>query len=160
EEQVEVLGSLILQWLFQATYARGTGQSKSYLIAVDEFVHLLEAPGIARRFTTALTTARSFGLTLMLLHHNFAQLPASLREVILGNADLIALFRTSTRNATFFGDFLPESHRPDDPMSVDRRQAGRALEELQRLPARRCYWYDRRRPYRAVRLRTPDVALA
>lgn len=160
EEQVEVLGGLILQLLFQATYARGSGSRRSYLLAIDEFFHLLESPGLERRFETALTTARSFGLSLMLINHNFAQLPTALREIILGNADLIGLFRTSGRNAEFFGDFLPEA----DPESLAENPAGaeprrdrrRQLEALQRLPNRHCYWYDRRKPYRALHLRVPD----
>jgi hypothetical protein len=165
EEQVDVVGSLFLQFLFQATYARRPGRRTPYLLAIDEFFHLLEAPALARRFATALTTCRSFGLSLMLIHHNFAQLPPALREAVLVNCDAVALFRTSSRNAEFVGDFLPtvdpetvsrswargERHRT--PGEIRRHQ----LELLQRLPNRHCYWYDRRRPYRAVRLRVPDV---
>ncbi len=164
EEQVEVLGSLFFQLLFQAVYARGTGRGRPYLLAVDEFFHLLDAPALDRRFETALTTARSFGLSVMLIHQNFAQLPTGLREIILGNCDCAALFRTSGRNAEFFGDFLPEVD-PEILMQV-RASGGRTLsreetrrhhlEALQRLPNRCCYWYDRRRPHRAIRLRVPN----
>ncbi|MBI3825648.1 MAG: DUF853 family protein [Candidatus Rokubacteria bacterium] len=163
EEQVEVLGSLFLQLLFQATYARGSGERRGYLIAADEFFHLLEAPGLAKRFETALTSVRSFGLSLMLIHHNFAQLPVALREIVLGNCDLMTLFRTSGRNAEHFGDFLPEV----DPETFSDASAAlrmsrtesrrRQLEALQRLPDRHAYWYDRRKPYRALKLRVPDV---
>lgn len=162
EEQVEVLGGLFLQLLFQATYARGSGQGRPYLLVIDEFVHLLNSPALARRFETALTTTRSFGLSLMLIHHNFAQLPPALRETALANTDLMALFRTSGRNAQYFGDFLPES----DPEFADARHASsedsrrQQLESLQRLPNRQCYWYDRRKSYRALRLRVPDVSSA
>jgi len=161
EEQVEILGGLFLQLLLQAAYSRGTGRRRGYLLAVDEFFHLLDSPGVSRRFQTALTTARSFGLSLMLIHHNFAQLPSTLREIVLGNCDLVALFRTSGRNAEFFGEFLPET----DPESLHRRSgetgSGRPdrrqqLEMLQRLPDRTLYWYDRRQPYRALRLHAPS----
>src|SRR5207245_11189337 len=115
------------------------------------------------RFQTALTTARSFGLSLMLIHHNFAQLPSALREIVLGNCDLVALFRTSGRNAEFFGEFLPETdqdcfrYRSSETRHgrPDRRQQ---LETLQRLPDRTLYWYDRQQPYRALKLRAPDFA--
>jgi hypothetical protein len=164
EEQVEVMGSLFLQLLLQAVYARGTGAKTSYLLAVDEFFHLLEAPGLTRRFETALTTTRTYGLALMLIHHNFAQLPPGLREIILGNCDLVALFRTSVRNAEHFGDFLPTvdpelvmKTRPD-AKRLSRDQVRRhQLEALQRLPDRTCFWYDRRRHHRAIRMRIPDV---
>jgi hypothetical protein len=126
---------------------------------------LLDAPGLADRFATALTTLRSFGVHLALVMHNFSQVPPSLRETLLGNCDLMALFRTSSRNAEFFGDFLPDV----DPELVaaalrrsgeipSRNDMRRSLnEQLQRLPDRRCFWYDRRQPYRSVSVRVPDV---
>ncbi len=164
EEQVEVIGSLLLQLLFQAAYAGGS-RAMSYQLVCDEFFHLLDAPALAKRFETALTTLRSFGVTLSLVMHNFSQVPGSLRETLLANCDLMALFRTSTRNAQFFGEFLPEL----DPESALQalRKSGRApsrfeaksqqIERLQRLPNRHAYWYDRRKPYRALLLRVPDV---
>src|SRR5207248_3268204 len=89
----------------------------------------------------------------------------SLRETILGNCDVMALFRTHARNAQYFGDFLPEldpeiveqalrkTGKPPHRMEVKSQLTAR----LQQLPARHCYWYDRRRPYRALPLRVPDV---
>lgn len=164
EEQVEVVGSLLLQLLFQAAFAGGS-RTRPYQLVCDEFFHLLDAPALAKRFETALTTLRSFGVTLSLVMHNFSQVPGSLRETLLGNCDLMALFRTSSRNAQFFGEFLPEL----DPESALQalRKSGRPpgrfeakslqIERLQRLPNRHCYWYDRRKPYRALLLRVPDV---
>jgi hypothetical protein len=164
EEQVEVIGSLFLQLLFQAAFAAGRGR-RPYQIVCDEFFHLLDAPGLGKRFETALTTFRSFGVTLSLVMHNFAQIPGTLRETILANCDVIATFRTSSRNAQFFGEFLPES----DPeiLSEALRKTGKPpakfemksqlVERLQRLPNRMLYWYDRRRPYRAVPVRARDV---
>src|SRR5207249_10076062 len=144
-----------------AAYSRGTGRSRGYLLAVDEFFHLLDSPGMSRRFQTALTTARSFGLSLMLIHHNFAQLPSALREIVLGNCDLVALFRTSGRNAEFFGEFLPETDPDCLGKDSEERRHGRPdrrqqLETLQRLPDRTLYWYDRQQPYRALKLRAPN----
>lgn len=165
EEQVTVLGNLFLQILLQAVYARGSGNQRPYLLALDEFFHLLEAPTLAHRFETAIPTVRSFGLSLMLIHHNFAQLPATLREIMLANCDLVALFRTSARNAEFFGDFLPDA----DPSFLEKaaarglerlsREALRRyqLEALQRLPGREAFWYDHRRPHRAIRLSAGDI---
>lgn len=164
EEQVEVIGSLVLQLLFQSAFAAGRGR-KPYQIVCDEFFHLLDAPGLGKRFETALTTLRSFGVTLSLVMHNFAQIPGTLRETILANCDIVATFRTSSRNAQFFGEFLPET----DPEIVAEalRRTGKPpgkfdiksqlVERLQRLPNRMVYWYDRRRPHRAVRVRVPDL---
>jgi hypothetical protein len=165
EEQVEVVGSLLLQLLFQGAFAGENGRRQPYQIVCDEFFHLLDAPNLAKRFETALTTLRSFRVTLSLVMHNFAQISGTLRETILGNCDVMALFRTSSRNAQYFGEFLPEL----DPEIVEKalQKTGKPphrmevrsqlIERLQRLPNRTCYWYDRRRPYRALHLRVPDV---
>jgi hypothetical protein len=149
EEQVEILGSLIFQLLLQATYGRGTGNGRPYLLALDEFVHLLSAPGLARRFETALTTVRSFGLSLMLIHHNFAQLPPALREIVLGNCDLLALFRTSARNAAAFGDILAETAAATG--GFPDRMA------IHQLPNRCFLWHDRRTLHPPILLRAPDL---
>lgn len=168
EEQTEIMASLLLQFLFQAVFAGGGAgkDRRPYQIIMDEFFHLLEAPALERRFETALTTLRSFGVTLSLVMHNFSQIPASLRETILGNCDLMAIFRTSSSNAHFFGDFLPES----DPEIVQKslskygktpaKQEIRSLllERLQRLPDRHCYWYDKRKPHRALLLKVPNLS--
>ncbi len=163
EEVVALLGSLLLQLLFQAAYA-SEGKHRPYLVVLDEFFHLLAAPALADRFATALTTLRSFGVHLALVMHNFSQVPPALRETMLANCDLMALFRTSGRNAEFFGDFLPDV----DPEMVGSalRRSGEVpsrsemrrhlMEKLQRLPNRMCYWYDRRKPYRAVQVRVAD----
>jgi len=165
EEQVDLIGSLVLQLLLQASYSTSPGH-RPYVVVLDEFFHLLAAPNLADRFATALTTLRSFGVHLCLVMHNFAQVPATLRETILGNCDLMALFRTSARNADFFGDFLPDR----DPQALasslwqptayrqNRNDVRRLLaERLQRLPDRHCYWYDRRQPYRALPVRVVNV---
>jgi hypothetical protein len=163
EEQVEVIGSLILQLLFQAAYA-GKGR-RPYQLVCDEFFHLLDAPGLGKRFETGLTTLRSYGVTLGLVMHQFSQVPGGLREAILGNCDLVATFRTSGRNAQFFGDFLPETD-PDVIRESLRRTGrppgkfevkGQLVERLQRLPNRHCYWYDRQKRHRAVLVRVPDL---
>lgn len=165
EEQVAVFGSLLLQLLFQGAFAGQNNRRRPYQIVCDEFFHIVDAPGLAKRFETALTTLRSFGVTLALVMHNFSQISGTLRDTILGSADMIALFRTSSSNAQKFGDFLPEL----DPEIVEKalQKTGKPphrmevksqlMERVQRLPNRHCYLYDRRRPYRALLLRVPDV---
>jgi hypothetical protein len=126
---------------------------------------LLDAPALEKRFETALTTLRSFGVMLSLVMHNFSQISGGLRESILNNCDYTAVFRTHSRNAQFFGDFLPEL----DPEIVGAtlRKTGRPpakhevraqlLSRLQQLPDRHCYFYDKQKPYRALLVRVPDV---
>lgn len=164
EEQVELIGSLLLQMFFQRAYALGDCRSRPYQLFLDEFFHLLEAPELSKRFDRALTSLRSFGLHLALVMHNFTQVSPALRETILGNCDHIAVFRTSAHNAQAFGEFMPEY----DPALATRlapggRKAGRSeirrvlVEQLQRLPNRTYYWYDRTKPYRAIRVTVPNV---
>src|SRR6266571_9243840 len=102
---------------------------------------------------------------LTLVMHNFSQVSPALRETILGNTDIMALFKTSSTNIHFFGDCVPEI----DPRFVAQElgKSGRAPtkqemrsrlnEHLQRLPKQHCYWYDRNKPYRAILLRTADL---
>lgn len=165
EDLVNVVASLFLQSLFDAAYASGD-RHRPYLIVLDEFFHLLRAPVLAERFATALATLRSFRVHLALVMHEFLQAPPEIRSSLLTHADIIGVFRSSARNAEFFGDFLPdvapelveEALRRGDPPPSRRETRAHLLEQLQRLPNRELYWYDRRQPYRALRLRVPDVS--
>lgn len=161
EEQAEVVGSLFFGLIMQAAYAASPAR-RSYQLFIDEFVNLLGQPSLSRRFRTALTTFRSYRIHLGLVMHNFSQVDGALRETLLGNADCVALFRTSSRNAEFFGDFVDtrDAAMLGDPWaSFASSRARRALvmERLQRLPARHAWWYDRRKAHRAVLLRVADV---
>jgi hypothetical protein len=164
EEQVNIIGSLILQLLFQGAFNTVPNRRRPYQIILDEFFHLLDAPALEKRFATSLTTLRSFGVNLSLVMHYFSQASA-MRDSILSSCDLMAIFRNDSRNSQLFGDFLPEL----DPEIVKQslRKTGRLparhevraqlIERLQRLPQRHCYWYDKGKPYRSLLLRVPDL---
>jgi len=166
EEQVDLIGSLLLQLLFQGAYSAVSGKRRPYQIILDEFFHLLDAPALEKRFDTALTTLRSFGVTLSLVMHNFSQVPGSLRDSILNNCDFMAIFRTYARNAQYFGDFLPEldpeivveSLRKTGQLPAKHEMRVQLTERLQRLPDRHCYWYDKRKPYRGLLVRVPELS--
>lgn len=163
EEQVTVLGGLVLQSFFQAAYST-SGDHKPYLLVLDEFFHLLGAPALAERFATGLAALRSFGLHLALILHEFSQVPSALREAILTHCDYTATFRSSARNAALLGDFVPDldpdlvagALRRGEAVPTRREMHQRNLERLQRLPSRTMYWYDRRQAHRAVLVRVPD----
>lgn len=166
EEQVDLMASLILQLLFQAALSTVSDKRRPYQIIMDEFFHLLEAPALEKRFNTALTTFRSFGVMFSLVMHNFSQVPGGLRENIINHCYYMAIFRTSSRNAQNFGDFLPEHdaaylkqvlRKTGRPPSKHEVRA-HLIENLERLPDRHCYWYDKRKPYRALLLRVPDIS--
>src|SRR5262249_44636378 len=165
EEQVAVIGSLLLQLLFQAAYAGGSARKRPYQLILDEFFHLIKAPALSQRFETALTSLRSYNVMLTLVMHYFNQVGSTMRASILNSSEVMAIFKNDSQNSQFFGDFLPEL----DPEYVAKelRKSGRAptkqemrsrhLENLQRLTKQHCYWYDRNKPYRAILLRTPDL---
>lgn len=166
QEQVDIIGSLLLQFLFQGAFAKTSSRGRRPVqLVCDEFFHLLDAPDLAKRFGTALTTLRAFGVTLTLVMHNFMQIPPILKDTVLACSDVVGLFRTSSSNARPFGDFLPDL----DPEIVEQaiRRTGKPphkmevksqlTERIQRLPNRHCYFYDRRQPYRALLIRVPDL---
>lgn len=163
EEQAEMLAALFLNLFFQAAYS-AQGRLRPFTMILDEFFHVL-TPSLTRRVTTALTTLRSYRVNLVLVLHTFSQVEPTLRETILGNCDAMAMFRTSGKNAEWLGDFLPnhdsqltaEMLRRTGEFPSHRAVRAAMIERLQRLPGRHCFWYDRRRPHRAILLRVPDV---
>ena len=158
-----MLSGLFLNLFFQAAYSSGR-RAYPFTLLADEFFHIL-TPALTLRFTSALTTLRSYGVNLLLVFHNFTQVDRDLREAILGNCDTLAIFRTSGKNAECLGDFLP-THDPELAAALMRRSGefpsyrvmrAAMLERLQRLPNRHCYWYDKRQSHRALLMRVPDV---
>lgn len=163
EEQVEMLSALFLNLFFQAAYS-SSRRAYPFTLLADEFFHIL-TPALTRRFNSALTTLRSYGVNLTLVFHTFTQVEPELRDAILGNCDTLAIFRTSGKNSDCLGDFLP-THDPELAAELMRRSGefpsyrvlrAAMIERLQRLPNRHCYFYDKRQPHRAVLMRVPDV---
>ena len=165
EEQVAVIGSLILQLLFQAAYAGGSARSQPYQLILDEFFHLIKAPALSQRFETALTSLRTYGVMLTLVMHYFTQVGSTMRDSILNSCEFMAIFKNDSRNSQYFGDFLPELDpelvagelRKSGRMPTKQEMRSHHLENLQRLPKQHCYWYDRNKAYRAILLRTADL---
>lgn len=167
EALVDLFGSLFLQALFQAVFA-AEGSGRPRLMLLDEFFHLIEAPSLAARFSTMLASARSFGVSLGFIMHQFAQVPKELREALLGNVGLAGIFRTAQANAAHFADFLPgadprlveEALRRGEATPSRAATRGRLMERLQRLPDRAMFWWDRRQPYNAVPVQVLDFVEA
>jgi hypothetical protein len=165
EEQMDLVASLTLQLLFQATFNTESGKRRPYQIILDEFFHVLDAPALEKRFETALSTVRAFGLSIALVMHNFAQISPNLRDSILNNCDYMAIFRTHSHNAQYFGDFLPEldpeivAEALNKTGSAPSRHeiAAQLINRLQQLPNRQCYFYDKQKPYKAVLVHVPDI---
>lgn len=98
EEPSRLLGGMIATALQQAALARTTIPERErtpFHLFVDEFHNYTVAS-----FETILTEARKYQLTLTLAHQHLGQLPASLRDAILGNVGTIVAFRCSAEDAT------------------------------------------------------------
>ncbi len=165
EELVDILGTLILQLVFQGARGGAVNRRKPYLLIADEFFHLLDIPELAKRFERGLDALRAFGVHLGLVMHQLSQVPAPLQYAIQTHCSLQALFRTSGRNAQLFAESLPETD-PDVVREALKRTGrmparfemrAQIVERLTRLPDRTCYLCDRRKPYRPLKLRVPDV---
>ena len=164
-ELVDLVGSLVLSLLFDGAKAGSLRTRRPYVLLADEYFHLLDVPLLARRFERGLDTFRAFGLQLATVLHRLSQVPRTLQEALLQHAAMIVTFRTASRDAQAFADLLPEVD--PDLLRMSLRRHGRAparhemraqlLEQLGRLPDRTCYLVDRRKPYRALRVRVPDV---
>jgi len=159
DEQLSVLGSLLLQQILYATYSRRS--HTPYLLQIDEFIHLLQSPALIERFSTALTTVRSYGLNLCLSFHNASQIPAGLRETMIANSDLVALFRTNAESAAGFGKFLPTIDLEAEELRWRKGDSALApvrqdIHAIERLPDRHFFWFDRRSMKTSLLLKTPE----
>jgi len=163
EEDTKVVGNLLLQTFARAAYT--AGRHPLYTLIIDEFFQLVDAPNLAGRFESWLTTMRSFNLSLCLALHQFCQVPPALRETLIANCNLNVVFRSSARNAEYLADFAPsiepamvmQAIRTGTklPSAAEIRRS--QMERLQRLPRQEFWWYDRRQPYRALQVRGSDV---
>src|SRR5439155_68171 len=50
QELVEILGTLILQLIFQGAAGGSLRRRRPYLVIADEFFHLIDVPALAKRF--------------------------------------------------------------------------------------------------------------
>jgi hypothetical protein len=114
-------------------------------------------------FRTALVTLRAFGIGMWLSMHEFGQVSIALRESILTNCDLMAIFRT--QYPQYFGEFLPDvdpeiferSRRKTGELPSQTELRGALIGRLQSLPSRHCYWRDKRKPYKALLVHVAHV---
>jgi hypothetical protein len=162
---VDLLATLILQLTFQGIRAGEVNRREPYLLIADEFFHLIDTLELARRFERGLDSFRAFGVHLGLVMHQLSQVPGPLQAAIQTHCSLQFIFRAAGRSAQLFSECLPDT----DPQVVRDalRRSGRVparfemrsqlVERLTRLPDRECYLYDRRKPYRALKLRVPDL---
>lgn len=97
EEKSSILGSFLVSQFELAGMARATkdrAQRASFSLCIDEFQNFA-----TDSFTTILSEARKYGLSLTLSHQHLSQLRPQIRDSALGNVGSIISFRVGHTDA-------------------------------------------------------------
>lgn len=128
EDASHLLGGLLLTSIQLAAMER-TRAIPPFIVYADEFQYF-----VTESIATMLSESRKFGLGLVLAHQYLAQLPAAVRDAVLGNVGSTMLFRLGGTDAAFLSqDFSPEfdqdalSHLPRYHVAAKLLAHGRAL---------------------------------
>lgn len=112
EDASAFLGTLLLGALQAAAYGRASApfdRRSPFTLYVDEFPRF-----VTPSFAELLAEGRKFGLGLVLANQHLAQLDATLKGALLGNAGTLVAFRLSAADALELEpEFTPEFHAED-----------------------------------------------
>ena len=92
KESQTVVGTILVNALYNAAKRRPESQRRVHYVGIDEFPQFVSTD-IAR----SLDELRKFGIRLILAHQRFAQLSDDLRSAVLTNAKIRAVFGGLTR---------------------------------------------------------------
>lgn len=165
-------GQLMFQKICRATFSRQVGpRTMPVSIIADEFQEML-SPEIAHDFERFLTLARSQKVFLSLLFQQPAQVESvapSLLRILRTNAAYQVMFRSSLEDARPLAHILPvignvprESRGFPDPRTPpvmisadDERRL--LLEQVPSMPDRVFWFWNRRRPYPAILVKSATL---
>jgi Type IV secretory system Conjugative DNA transfer len=122
-ESANLLGSLLVSELWQATLRRGripAERRHPVTIVADEFQDYCH---FAQDFEDALAKSRSFGVGWLLAHQHFDQLPKSVRAAVQANARSKVVFQLGA----------------EDAKAVTRNDTVLSADDVQHLPAYEAY---------------------
>lgn len=146
EAPTHLLGAFLATAFAQAAEARADvaePERRDFTLYADEFQHFA-----TDSFATILSEARKYHLALVLAHQFVGQLPALLRQAVLGNAGSIVVFRIGAEDAPLIAselgienaatltdtpNFSAWTKLMRDGMPIDARRID-ALPPLERLP--------------------------
>jgi len=97
EDDANLLGSLLLTAFYLAALKRTRipeGERVPFHLYIDEFASFTTGA-----FTTILSEARKFGLSLTLAHQYLDQIDPGIKSAVLGNVGTMILFRTGSGDA-------------------------------------------------------------
>lgn len=121
EEAAQLLGSLVVARIWQATLARSVipRESRSpVMVLLDEFHTLIHLP---TSLGELLAQARGLGVGLTLAHQHFGQLTPELRRDVLANARSRVIFQQGIEDARLLARGLPELE-PEDLQGLPSRE--------------------------------------
>ena len=161
-DSADLLGSLILAKIKMAAFSRSDvppSKRRPFHLYIDEFQNFA-----TDSFSTMLSEARKYGLSLTMAHQTLAQVSAELRHLVLGNTGIQAYFRVGHQDAQTVANeaFVFSSHdvKSASMHGVQFRSAGEQrqllAQEIQDLPPRMCY-VKHKIEGGLVNLRTVDI---
>jgi len=110
EEPAHLVGSLMVAGFLHAAMRRPPERRHGYHLYVDEFQNFTTSA-----FTTILSEARKFSLSLCVAHQYVDQLPEPIRKAVFGNVGSMVVFRVGARDAETLmaelGAYRPELYR-------------------------------------------------
>ncbi len=122
-EAAALLGSLVVQQVWQATLARSAVSARSrhpVIVYLDEFQEFVRLP---LDLGDALAQARGLGVGLVLAHQHLGQLSADLRAGVLANAGSKVAFRLDHEDAAVMARRSGSKLRAEDFSSLPPFQA-------------------------------------
>lgn len=145
-------------------------QGFASVLAADEWQVALN-PALAREFESILTLARSRGVHLWLANQQLVQLDrqgTSLRSVVLGQTALQVVFRMAADDTKMLRYLFPVTGTRrrhagagsgTSPFLSPSEEVDARMTEASRLPGRVAYWFDRRKPWGAILMRSATLDL-
>ncbi|MFI5297841.1 MAG: type IV secretory system conjugative DNA transfer family protein [Polyangiales bacterium] len=165
-------GSILFQKIVRAVFARRIDDdTPPVTIVADEFQSLLSKE-VAADFDAILTQARSQRAFLWMLCQQVAQVQAvsgTLLDIIQTNSSCELLFRANVNDARALDHIFPiVKNIPRDrvgsadprvarPMMSEAEERRQIVESVPQMPDRVAWYWNQRRPYRALLMRSPDV---
>jgi hypothetical protein len=118
EEKSSILGSFLVSQFELAGMARASQpafERQSFALYIDEFQNFA-----TDSFTTILSEARKYGLSLTLSHQHLSQLRPSIRDSVLGNVASLICFRVGHTDAEVLSAELGPECQPGQLTELDR----------------------------------------
>ncbi len=120
EENTALLGSMFITKIQQAALARANipeAERRDFYFYVDEFQNFA-----TEAFSSILSEARKYRLSLTIAHQYIAQLPQDVRATTFGNVGTMIVFSIGGDDAAYLGKEFSPTFTPDDMTTLNTRE--------------------------------------